>query len=91
MSGGKPGPHKIEGIGAGFVPGALDMSVVDDIVAVSDKDAIDSFNFINDVENYSAGISSGAVLEAAKSIINHNQIQGRIVLLFADGKDRYCN
>ncbi len=89
LSGQPPGAHKIQGIGAGFIPKVLDTNIYDEIIKVSDDDAIRYFKFLNDEENVSAGISSGAALCGAIDFAKRNTWAKRIVILCADGKDRY--
>lgn len=88
LSTGVPGKHKIQGIGAGFKPNTLDLSVVDEIVPVSDDDAFTYGRMINEVEKISAGISSGAALAAAIKLAKRESGKN-IVVIFPDGIDRY--
>ena len=89
LSGGQAGNHAIQGIGAGFVPSVLDMSVVDEIIQITDDEALSNFKFLNRNLKISAGISSGAAFCAAKKIQEDKPSLNRIVVLFADGIDRY--
>src|SRR3954469_2660595 len=75
LSGGNPGPHKIQGIGAGFVPPVLDLEVVDEIVAVDDEDAIETARLVARREGVLAGISCGAALWAACDIAGRDEAQ----------------
>ncbi|QWU99504.1 cysteine synthase A [Francisella salimarina] len=92
LSGGKSGPHKIQGIGAGFVPEILNTSVIDDIVTVSDGDALEYARLVAREEGVPAGISSGAALKAAIEIAqrigNENKL---IVVIFASSAERYLS
>lgn len=92
LSGGKPGPHAIQGIGAGFVPQTLDSAVFDEIVQVDNDDALTTAREIAATEGLLAGISSGAAVWAARSIAmrpgNENR---RIVVLLPDSGDRYLS
>ena len=89
LSGGQTGNHAIQGIGAGFVPSVLDMSVVDEILQITDDEALSNFKFLNQNLKISAGISSGAAFCAAKKIHEDASSLNKIVVLFADGIDRY--
>lgn len=92
LSGGKPGAHKLQGIGAGFVPDVLDTSVYDEVFKVSDFDAFSAARLIAKREGVLVGISSGAALSAAISIAEKKENAGKtIVVLFPDTGDRYLS
>ncbi len=92
LSGGKPGPHKIQGIGAGFVPDILNKSVIDEIIQVSNKDAMETAQQLAVNEGIMAGISSGAAMWAAIQVSlrpeNKNKI---IVVILPDSAERYIS
>ena len=90
LSGHAPGPHKIQGIGAGFVPDVLDREVIDEIIPVSDDDAINTARAISRREGVLVGISSGAALHAAIEVARREENKGKtIVVLLPDSGDRY--
>lgn len=90
LSEGKTGPHKIQGIGAGFVPDTLDTSVYDEVIPVSNEDAFASGEEIGKTEGILVGISSGAALYAAKLLAQRPENKGKtIVVILPDGGDRY--
>ena len=92
ISGGKPGTHKIQGIGAGFVPKNLDTSLVDEVITVSNDDAFDWARKLAKVEGISAGISSGANLCAAAQVAARPEFQGkRIVTIACSLGERYLS
>ncbi len=92
LSGGKPGPHKIQGIGAGFVPEVLDMSVVDEIIQVSNEDAFDAAREIAKSDGLLVGISSGSVIHAAKLLAQREENRNKnIVVLLPDTGERYLS
>jgi cysteine synthase A len=74
LSGGAPGPHKIQGIGAGFVPSILDRSVIDEVVKVSNDDAFDMARRVASEEGIPVGISSGAALVAAFDVASRDDM-----------------
>ena len=90
LSGGKAGRHAIQGIGAGFVPKALDVSLIDEVLPVSDEDAFARAKLFGREEGFLAGISSGAALHAALQLAARKEYAGgRIVLILPDSGDRY--
>jgi cysteine synthase A len=92
LSGGPPGPHKIQGIGAGFVPDLLDRSVVDEIVAVGDEDALETARLLAREEGVLAGISAGANVRAALEIAARPELAGkRVVTVVCDSGERYMS
>ena len=92
LSGGKPGPHKLQGIGAGFVPGNYDASVVDEIIAVSNDDAFRGARELAQTEGVLAGISSGAALYAACELAKRAENAGKtIVVILPDTGERYLS
>ncbi len=92
LSGGSAGAHKIQGIGAGFVPKALNTSIYDEIVKVSNEDAFAEGRAIAMTEGVLVGISSGAALYAAKMAAKRPENQGKtIVVLLPDSGDRYLS
>ncbi|RMH40998.1 MAG: cysteine synthase A [Deltaproteobacteria bacterium] len=92
LSGGRPGPHYIQGIGAGFVPPVLDRSVIDEVIAVSERAAIDNARRLARDEGLLAGLSSGAALFAAIRIGRRSEMQGKtIVVILPDTGERYLS
>lgn len=92
LSGGPPGPHKIQGIGAGFVPEVLNRDVIDEIVAVDDEDAIDTARLVSRTEGILAGISAGAALWAAIEVGRRPEFEGRrVVVILPDSGERYVS
>jgi cysteine synthase A len=92
LSGGLPGPHKIQGIGAGFVPAVMNLDVVDEIVAVDDEDAIATARLVSRTEGVLAGISCGAALWAAIQLGRRPEWAGRrIVVIMPDSGERYVS
>jgi cysteine synthase len=92
LSGGRPGPHKIQGIGAGFVPPVLDRSLLDEIVAVDDEDALETARLAARREGVLCGISCGAALYAALEIAHREEARGkRVAVVLPDSGERYVS
>jgi len=92
LSGGLPGPHKIQGIGAGFVPAILNLEVIDEIIPVDDEDALETARQVSRREGILAGISGGAALWAAIEVGSRPQLEGaRIVAIVPDSGERYVS
>ena len=92
LSGGAPGPHKIQGIGAGFVPAVMNLDVVDEIVTVDDEDALETARRVSHREGVLAGISGGAALWAAVQVGSRPEFTGkRVVAIVPDSGERYVS
>jgi cysteine synthase len=92
LSGGAPGPHKIQGIGAGFVPQVLNLEVVDEVMPVDDEDAIATAQLVSRSEGVLAGISAGAAVWAAIQLGSRPEWAGkRIVVIMPDSGERYVS
>ncbi|MCD7766496.1 MAG: cysteine synthase A [Lachnospiraceae bacterium] len=90
LSGGRPGAHKIQGIGAGFVPGTLNTEIYDEVLPIENEDAFEMAKALGKTEGILTGISSGAALQAAVQLAKRPENQGKtIVVLLPDSGDRY--
>jgi cysteine synthase len=92
LSGGDPGPHRIQGIGAGFVPDVLDRSVIDEVIGVDDEDALRTARESAQREGLLVGISAGAAIHAALEVAGREGMAGkRVVVIVPDSGERYMS
>ncbi len=92
LSGGRPGPHRIEGLGAGFQPDTLRLDLIDRVIAVTDQDAVETAHHIIATEGISIGISSGAAAWAALQEARKEQNQGKVIVtIFPSAAERYLH
>ena len=91
ISGGEPGPHKIQGIGAGFIPKNLDMEIINGIDKVGNQEAVDMSRLVAKLEGVPAGISSGAALVAVKNYALKEKSNSRIVVIIPSFAERYLS
>ena len=92
LSGGKPGPHKIQGIGAGFIPKVIDLDVIDEIIKVENEAAFTTSRMVAKTDGLLVGISSGAAIYAATQLAKRPENNGKnIVVLLSDTGERYLS
>jgi cysteine synthase A len=92
LSGGQPGPHKIQGIGAGFIPDILDRSLIDEIITVGNQTAFDTSRKLARMEGIPGGISSGAAMAAALEVASRDGMEGkRVVVIIPSFAERYIS
>jgi cysteine synthase A len=92
LSGGAAGPHKIQGIGAGFVPEVLERELIDETISVSDEDALETARLVARREGILSGISAGANIRAALEVAGRPEMEGRrVVTIVPDSGERYMS
>ena len=92
LSGGKPGPHKIQGIGAGFVPDILDKSLIDEVITIGNETAFATARRVAELDGIAVGISSGATIAAALEVAKRPDMKGKlIVVIAASCAERYLS
>ena len=91
LSGRAPGPHKIQGIGAGFIPDVLDMDFVDEVLTVTEEDAVEAAQNLAKTEGILCGISSGAALSAAIQVASNMNPEQVVVVVLPDTGERYLS
>ncbi|MDE0341456.1 MAG: cysteine synthase A [Nitrospinae bacterium] len=89
LSGGEPGPHQIQGIGAGFIPAVLNRAIIDEVTPVSDSDAYEMSKALSREEGMAAGISAGAAVSAALEVARRMSPEENVVVVIPDGWERY--
>src|SRR5437660_8186597 len=90
LSGGRPGPHRIEGLGSGFIPDTLRVDLIDHVIAITDRDAVETAIQLMKAEGLSIGISSGAVAWAALQEARKEQNRGKVIVtVFPSAAERY--
>ncbi|MCY3824390.1 MAG: cysteine synthase A [Nitrospinae bacterium] len=89
LTGGEPGPHQIQGIGAGFVPAVLNRAIIDEVMPVSDSDAYEMSKALSREEGMAAGISAGAAVSAALQVARRMSPEENVVVVIPDGWERY--
>ena len=92
LSGGKPGPHKIQGIGAGFVPDVLNVDIIDEVIQVANEDALETARQLASKEGILSGISGGANVWAAVQLSQQQENEGKVIVTFVcDTGERYIS
>ncbi len=92
ISGGQPGPHKLQGIGAGFIPGNLNVKILDETIQVSEEDSGPVSKEVNQLDGIPIGISSGAIIWAALQVAKRPENKGKtIVAIVPSSSERYLS